>query len=206
ARIVEGAGGQLGLTFETGSSGQVSQADARRVIEAWQAGAEEVALDDGGVAPLPVDWLERFGPEVMLLLSAREAGEKPAAWARPALAELCRALDYPPPPELAGLAALAEDFEAIPPAQLPADLQVELRPYQRRGVDWLEFLRAAGLGALLADDMGLGKTLQALCAARGRTLVVAPTSVLHNWAAEAEKFRPGLKVSVYHGPKRRLDP
>ncbi|HEY8375919.1 MAG TPA: DEAD/DEAH box helicase, partial [Nannocystis sp.] len=56
------------------------------------------------------------------------------------------------------------------------------------------------------DDMGLGKTLQALCAARGRTLVVAPTSVLHNWAAEAEKFRPGLTVSVYHGPRRRIDP
>src|SRR5690348_2842423 len=71
---------------------------------------------------------------------------------------------------------------------------------------WLAFLREAGLGGLLADDMGLGKTLQALCAVRGRTLVVAPTSVIHNWAAEAEKFRPGLRVSVYHGPKRRLDP
>ena len=206
ARMVTGAGGRLGISFETGSSGHVSQADARRVIEAWQAGASEVVLDDGGVAPLPVDWLTRFGSEVALLLAAREQGGEPAAWARPALAELCRALDHPPPPELASLAALVEGFEAIPETPLPADLRVELRPYQRRGVDWLAFLREADLGALLADDMGLGKTLQALCGVRGRTLVVAPTSVLHNWAAEAEKFRPGLRVSVYHGPKRRLDP
>nr|WP_276599256.1 DEAD/DEAH box helicase [Nannocystis sp. SCPEA4] len=205
--MVTDAGGRLGIAFETGSSGQLSTADARRVLEAWQAGAGEVVLDDGGVAPLPVDWLSRFGSEVALLLAAREAGGgEPAPWARPALAELCRALDYPPPPELAGLAALVEGFEAIPEVPLPADLRVDLRPYQRRGVDWLAFLREARLGALLADDMGLGKTLQALCAVHGRTLVVAPTSVLHNWAAEAEKFRPGLRVSVYHGPKRRIDP
>ena len=54
--------------------------------------------------------------------------------------------------------------------------------------------------------MGLGKTLQGLCAIEGRTLVVAPTSVLRNWAKEAERFRPQLKVCVYHGPKRKLDP
>jgi hypothetical protein len=205
-RLAEGSGGGLGISFETGSGGQVARADARRVLAAWQAGEGEVLLDDGGVAPLPVDWLERFGPQVMLLLTAREAGGEPAKWARPALAELCQALEYPPPPELAGLAALASGFAGIPAAALPPDLKVSLRDYQRRGVDWLCFLRDAGLGALLADDMGLGKTLQALCALRGRGLVVAPTSVLHNWAAEAAKFRPGLKVNLYHGTRRKLDP
>ncbi len=81
-----------------------------------------------------------------------------------------------------------------------------LRSYQRRGVDWLVFLRRAGLGALLADDMGLGKTLQALCAIDGRTLVVAPTSVLHGWMREIERFRPELRHALYHGPGRTLDP
>jgi SNF2 family DNA or RNA helicase len=80
-----------------------------------------------------------------------------------------------------------------------------LRPYQQSGVDWLCFLRDAELGAVLADDMGLGKTLQTLCAVRGRTLVVCPKSVVHNWEAEARRFRPDLKVSTYQGPKRRLD-
>jgi SNF2 family DNA or RNA helicase len=81
-----------------------------------------------------------------------------------------------------------------------------LRSYQRRGVAWLSVLRDAGLGAVLADDMGLGKTLQALCALAGRTLVVTPTSVLHNWAQEIARFRPALRASLYHGPRRALDP
>jgi SNF2 family DNA or RNA helicase len=72
-------------------------------------------------------------------------------------------------------------------------------------VGWLERLREARIGALLADDMGLGKTLQALCAIRGRTLVVCPTSVLHGWAAQIERFRPELRCALYHGPRRALD-
>ena len=70
ARIVAGAGGRLGVSFETGSKEHVSKADARRVLEAWQAGETEVVLDDGGLAPLPVDWLSRFGPEVVVTPSA----------------------------------------------------------------------------------------------------------------------------------------
>jgi SNF2 family DNA or RNA helicase len=65
-------------------------------------------------------------------------------------------------------------------------------------------LRDAGLGAILADDMGLGKTVQALCAVQGRTLVVCPRSVIHNWAKELERFRPGLSVGLYHGSKRTI--
>src|SRR5262249_16946356 len=93
----------------------------------------------------------------------------------------------------------------IPETTLPKDLTAELRPYQRRGIDWLCFLRDAELGAVLADDMGLGKTLQALCAVKGRTLVVCPRSVVHNWADEIAKFRPSLRVCTYHGPKRTFD-
>ena len=70
----------------------------------------------------------------------------------------------------------------------------------------MQSVRAAGMGALLADDMGLGKTLQALCAMQSPSLVVAPTSVLHNWKQEIERFRPSLKVATYHGSGRELDP
>jgi len=52
--------------------------------------------------------------------------------------------------------------------------------------------------------MGLGKTLQALCAVRGRTLVICPTSVMYSWADQVAKFRPALKLSIYHGPNRNL--
>lgn len=83
------------------------------------------------------------------------------------------------------------------------------RPYQREGVDWLLKLRANGFGGILADEMGLGKTLQALAviqSTRGEDsapcLVICPTSLVSNWAAEAGKFAPKLKVLMMHGPKR----
>ena len=100
---------------------------------------------------------------------------------------------------------------------VPAGLQATLRPYQVEGFQWLSFLYEQRLGGILADDMGLGKTVQALallahaieehraaseCAAeRGESvepfapfLVVAPTSVIANWAAEAARFLPEAKV------------
>ena len=91
-------------------------------------------------------------------------------------------------------------------AALPgAELKASLRPYQEAGVRWLGFLVRLGLGACLADDMGLGKTLQtlalilALAKDKGApSLIVAPASLLANWAAEAEKFTPSLRVLIAH--------
>ena len=87
--------------------------------------------------------------------------------ALPALGELCDELGAPRPLVSHKLAPLLDGFESDPEAPLPPDLTATLRTYQQQGVDWLCFLRDAGLGAVLADDMGLGKTLQALCAVRG---------------------------------------
>lgn len=83
-----------------------------------------------------------------------------------------------------------------------------LRGYQQAGFDWLSFLYDHRLGGILADDMGLGKTLQAIAlVAHARDnrpadeeskpfLVVAPTSVVSNWATECARFAPGLKVAT----------
>jgi superfamily II DNA or RNA helicase len=199
-------GFDLRFALPASTGGARASVDPARVLAAWRRGDELVALPGGGFAPLPSDWLERHGDRVADLLAARgAAGHLPRA-ALPDLARLCEALDQPVPRELALLRARLEDFDGIAEASLPADVAATLRPYQRRGVDWLCALRELGFGALLADDMGLGKTLQALCALRGRSLVVAPTSVLPNWAEEIARFRPGLRVTRYHGPERRLDP
>ncbi|MGI4896874.1 MAG: SNF2 helicase-associated domain-containing protein, partial [Janthinobacterium lividum] len=89
---------------------------------------------------------------------------------------------------------------AVPDVKQPRDLDAQLRPYQRRGLAWLAFMDERGLGAVLADDMGLGKTIQVLAlllhereegTVAGPTLLVAPTSLLTNWAREAQRFAPG---------------
>ena len=91
----------------------------------------------------------------------------------------------------------------------PPGLTAVLRPYQLEGFRWLAFLRQHRLGGILADDMGLGKTVQVLALLAQAIaeheqradhtefepfLVVAPTSVVGNWAQEAARFVPGAKV------------
>ena len=181
------------------------RADPAQVMRAWRNHSALVPLIDGGFAPLPTDWLERFGHNVADLLAARDDDGAVPKVLLPDLAKLAAELDQPEPPGFTALRSALGDGDDLPRAELPDDLAAELRSYQRTGVDWLCVLREAGLGALLADDMGLGKTLQALCALRGRTLVVAPTSVLTNWSLETSRFRPRLSTCVYHGPMRTLD-
>jgi superfamily II DNA or RNA helicase len=96
---------------------------------------------------------------------------------------------------------------ACPPL---GNLENVLRPYQKKGVAWLAFLRENGFGGILADEMGLGKTLQTLAFLRGRPrgadtkpdLIVCPTSLVFNWMAETRKFTPELKMLALHGPDR----
>jgi superfamily II DNA or RNA helicase len=199
------ANGDEAAGHDGGSRGPPQRADAAAVIRAWRDGLPLVPLDGGGWAPLPGDWLDRYGARIADLLSAKRDDGKVETAALPALVELCDELDHPRPAGYGRLAPLIEGFERIPEATLPGDLGAELRHYQHQGVSWLCFLRDAGLGAVLADDMGLGKTLQALCALRGHTLVVCPRSVVHNWAEEIRRFRPGLRVATYHGTRRAID-
>jgi superfamily II DNA or RNA helicase len=106
-----------------------------------------------------------------------------------------------------------------------------LRRYQKHGVAWMRFLRENGFGGVLADEMGLGKTLQVLahlkalrnaeCGMRNEAaagaqsipnseirtphLVICPTTLVFNWAAEAAKFTPELRVLVLNGPDRHKE-
>ncbi|MBC8071562.1 MAG: helicase, partial [Deltaproteobacteria bacterium] len=197
------------LDADAGGGGQAgrARAEAGAVVGAWQRGESFAPLVGGGFGRIPEAWLAQHGDRVAALLRARELADDGSTpkWAIGDLAALCAALEQPLPPDWSRLRTLFEDFDGLPEPRMPGDLRAELRGYQRSGVAWLSFLRDAGLGGLLADDMGLGKTLQALCAISGRTLVVAPTSVLPNWQAEIAKFRPSLRTCSYHGAARTLD-
>ena len=93
----------------------------------------------------------------------------------------------------------------------PASVAATLREYQRDGFSWLDFLRRNRLGGVLADDMGLGKTVQLLAALEqarldepaARFLVVAPTSVVGHWAAEAARFVPDLATHAIRDTSRK---
>ena len=120
--------------------------------------------------------------------------------------------------ELAALAVVTEqaqawrrqvgallEIDALAEHDPPQTLAARLRPYQRDGFGWLATLWDLELGGILADDMGLGKTLQTLAlilharardAGVGPFLIVAPTSVVSNWLAEAARFAPALRVGA----------
>ncbi|MGQ0482403.1 MAG: DEAD/DEAH box helicase [Pseudonocardia sp.] len=113
--------------------------------------------------------------------------------------------------QVGGLLALG----SAPAPEPPATLRAQLRPYQRDGFGWLTFLWESRLGGILADDMGLGKTLQTLaliCHAKQAEpagsslapfLILAPTSVVGNWASEAARFAPDLRVTAVQDTLRR---
>jgi len=109
--------------------------------------------------------------------------------------------------QAAFLKASARDFGMAVADDQPVALKLPdcLRPYQAEGVRWMYQLSELGMGGILADDMGLGKTLQTLTFIQqrgGQALVVCPSSLVSNWAAEAQKWVPQLKIACHIGGKR----
>ena len=201
-RLVEDGAG-VSLVFET-SDGRRTSSEA--ISSAWRGSGAFVPLDGGGWGELPRAWLDAHRVAAMRLLSAQGEGSECAAQRFADVGEICSSLNLPFPVYFERLRTALGDLSSLPESTLPGDLVADLRPYQRVGVNWLTFLRNSSFGALLADDMGLGKTLQAMCVMRGRTLVVAPTSVLYAWEEQLGRFRPNLTVCRYHGASRKLDP
>jgi len=168
----------------------------------WHAGAHGrfVPLGEGRYLALTLELRTRIADIAAVAERQKDGTRVPAlaaGWLEAALAGSDWQSD-------AALRRRVDDLLAareLDPA-LPSTLQAELRPYQADGYAWAMRLAAAGCGACLADDMGLGKTLQALAVllargAGGPALVVAPTSLIGNWQAEAARFAPSLSVRIW---------
>jgi superfamily II DNA or RNA helicase len=182
--------GTEGLVLLRGQWVEIDQARLERTLKKFQA-AEDLARKAG----------LSFAEAMRMLAdpAANDAAPDPAArdWARVVAGPWLETT----------LAALrAPDGAGVDPG--PA-LRGRLRPYQAAGVQWLHLLTGLGLGACLADDMGLGKTIQVLAlllvqakradgARLAPCLLVAPASLLANWAGEIERFAPSLRARILH--------
>jgi hypothetical protein len=180
-----------GLAWVRGRWVEINREQLSHMIERFRAVERKAAEQGLG-----------FAEAMRLLAGADVAPEEAAAvadsdWtqvvAGPWLAEMLKGLRSP------------EGLAKVDPGSA---LNGTLRPYQEVGVRWLYLLAKLGLGACLADDMGLGKTIQVLSLLlvlqRERncqpepSLLVAPASLLANWALEIERFAPGLKAFIAH--------
>ena len=167
---------------------------------------------------------EVVSPLELLKLAAELEAELAAQQARSGIAGID---DIPAPTDsdafgqlIQGEGWAADLLAGLPDSNLhegvePEGFRATLRPYQRRGLGWLQFLRTLGLGGCLADDMGLGKTVQAIAVMldwrrqegrRGALLIVCPVSVLGNWRRVLARFAPSLRVTLHHGKGRAETP
>ena len=195
----------LARLMEEGRELADPQAQGELRVSALHAGYYEVLESLGVIEQATARWKERVG---RLLERARAA----EAAAEPSGGRAVGGDDAGDAAERTG--------EGAGGAAVPEGMRATLRPYQLEGYRWLDFLRQAGLGGVLADDMGLGKTVQVLAAVRrlieqreeaqgseptgsgdpgdpegtGPVLIIAPTSVVGSWVEQAERFCPGLRV------------
>jgi len=188
----------------------------------WQLTLEDDPLSEAEVtAAAAADGLVRLRERWVLIdpatarrASERDLGELTAVQALGAALTGQMAVDGQDVPctaagRLVDLIGMLRNAGSQDPIDMPEGLNVILRGYQRRAVEWLARTTALGFGALLADDMGLGKTLTVIAfhlrRANGPTLVVCPASLLANWEREFARFAPNVPVHRYHGTGRSLE-
>lgn len=197
----------LKLSFESDGIA-VSREELARCLN---EGEKYVRLDDGSFAPFDPGRVQAMlDREIELMTSAAPNGRFPLSQAGRLQELISHADKATVTPTTRGLFKKLASIDEIARQRKPRGLKGTLRPYQEQGLSWLKFIHDIGSGGVLADDMGLGKTLQTialLLAVKNeqknlRALIVAPTSVVHNWLREIEKFAPTLDVGLWHGQHR----
>lgn len=170
-----------------------------------------VTLDDGTQGILPHEWIGKFAD----YFNAGEVVDEAILTPKIKFATLNdlyedALLDGEVKNELKLYQQKFEGSGQIQDIEVSKDLKTTLRPYQKEGLNWLNFLDDFNFGACLADDMGLGKTIQVLAfilsqrtkVGLNTNLVVVPASLIFNWQAEVKKFAPSIKVRTIYGNER----
>jgi superfamily II DNA or RNA helicase len=144
------------------------------LLRALRRGEKTIRLDDGTFGVLPEQWLAKFG----LLAGMGQEEQDHLRFGKSQVGLLDAMLMAQPEVSCDALFEQArqqlKEFSGVSSADAPPSFIGKLRPYQREGLGWLEFLRKFGFGGCLADDMGLGKTVQVLALLEERRLMRAP--------------------------------
>jgi superfamily II DNA or RNA helicase len=205
---------EVGYDYATQDGQSLDDADIQRAINMGEAFIEK----KGRTILLDIDAIETA--REVFSDCAVGAGETPgsfkmsdihAAYVQSSLMGL-DGVDVETAPEWMQQAEAQNRNAKVEPIDLGEKLEGTLRDYQKNGVYWLSFLERSGFAGILADEMGLGKTLQTLTwlslerakdeAHDSPALIICPTSLVDNWAEEAEKFVPHLRVQRMHGAER----
>lgn len=168
-----------------------------------------IQLKDGSVGILPTEWFSRFEKQFRHGEISKEVINI-SKLKFIIIDELFEQIDDNKVlTELADKQKKLTNFTRIEDIKLPKAIKANLRPYQKEGFNWLNFLHDMSWGGILADDMGLGKTLQILTFLQHildtdskTNLIVLPTSLLFNWENEIEKFAPSIKSLSHYGTTR----
>ncbi|MFN3528400.1 MAG: DEAD/DEAH box helicase [Bacteroidia bacterium] len=179
------------------------------------AGIREYELPNGKFAVIPEAWFTKL-KSVFSHMEAEDALIKLHKHHYKLVTDLQEQLEQRAETHFRVKVNALSNFETIQEVELPSGFTAQLRHYQQAGLNWLWFLRTNAFGGILADDMGLGKTIQALALLlknkqekhpndKAPALIIAPTSILHNWYAEAKKFAPDLSVMIHAGTGRDRD-
>jgi SNF2 family DNA or RNA helicase len=193
------------------------------ILEALRLGQNYVRLKDGSRGMLPKQCLSRFATMADLGTAEGEVIRFRSSQALLLDALLTAQEQVTVDAPFASLRAKLKSFNGIAAVDEPKGFQGELRPYQKTGLGWLNFLQEFRINGCLADDMGLGKTVQVLamleqrrvqsCEGNGTgngeakvghtpSLAVVPRSLVFNWIEEAKRFTPKLRVLDYTGLQR----
>lgn len=194
-------------------AGLLKQDFLEETLDRPNSGYVYAPLKNGDALKLPIGRVRRILNHLSALIDPKFLGKVQVHALDAAALSGLEGLGLETPKGLAKLKKRLADFTEVEQVETPPDIKATLRDYQKSGFQWMQFLARHGLHGILADDMGLGKTLQTLAhlmaeKASGRSggkpsLVVAPTSVVPNWRAEAVKFAPGLSVLVLNGAERK---
>lgn len=176
----------------------------------------EFVLPDGSIGLIPEEWFARF----RYVFAFAEKGEEGIILNKQHFGLVSDEMNQLQQPKITN-----KPHEL----RLNGSLAKTLRPYQKEGFDWLAQLSANNLAGVLADDMGLGKTLQTIALLDAvyqeevadkeqtdlftfsstevePTLIVVPSSLIHNWASEIRRFSDQLTFHIHAGQHRNQDP